>query len=489
VLLLGCAASLVWLVHPWYEATRETADAAIYILCAKSLMAGEGYSTFGLPFTVRPPGFSVLLIPLLATRGLDFHALNLLVASSGLLAIACLFVLARPRLGNAGAAAVALALWTNPGFRRLSNQIMSDVPGLALALACVALCGWAARRPSVLRDATLGIAIALAAYIRSSAVLILAALLLPRFQAWLGQRAAGNGAPLLSFLRAQVLVPVLVPLALLAPWGIRNALHHPPWPADQTLLASYSTGMWHVDGGNPSSPRVSVTEVLARVPAQLPTILHHVGGRLDAGMPSGASQALGIVLLLALLFAAIGRRSTAAIFALLLLATLAVYFAVDWRLALPVYALGLLATAEGLRELLTRLLPARVAGAVVTTILLVLAALDSAPRQGWDGIRARHEAELAFADALDSRLAADDTLAAPAGWHLAVLLDRPVWNLAHAGRRRGLAGIRRVIEERGISAVVIRTVPNEAPNMLAMLEASYGPGERIGPGILVRTQR
>src|SRR5678815_2112858 len=77
LLLLLCAASTAWLVHPWYEATRLTADGSIYLLTAKSLLAGEGYAVLGEPFTVRPPGFSLLLAPLLAARGLDFHALNL----------------------------------------------------------------------------------------------------------------------------------------------------------------------------------------------------------------------------------------------------------------------------------------------------------------------------------------------------------------------------------------------------------------------------
>jgi hypothetical protein len=90
-LVAAALGSLVFLVHPWYEATRETADASIYLLCAKSLLAGEGYSVLGQPFTVRPPGFSVLLVPVLAWRGLDFLALNLYVSLFGVAAVACLF--------------------------------------------------------------------------------------------------------------------------------------------------------------------------------------------------------------------------------------------------------------------------------------------------------------------------------------------------------------------------------------------------------------
>jgi hypothetical protein len=102
-LLAFLSLSLVWLVHPWYEASSGngsgTNDASMYILCAKSLLAGEGYTYLEQPFTVRPPGFSLLIAPLIAWRGLDFHALNLLVSAFGVAAAALLFVLLRPRAG------------------------------------------------------------------------------------------------------------------------------------------------------------------------------------------------------------------------------------------------------------------------------------------------------------------------------------------------------------------------------------------------------
>ena len=37
-------ASLAWLVHPWFDAVN---DAALYLLTAKALAAGEGYSYLG----------------------------------------------------------------------------------------------------------------------------------------------------------------------------------------------------------------------------------------------------------------------------------------------------------------------------------------------------------------------------------------------------------------------------------------------------------
>src|SRR5262245_12327656 len=75
-LALALALSLTWSVHPWYDPTN---DGSMYIATARSLAAGEGYSYLGEPFRIRPPGFPVLIAPLLAWRGTDFHALNLYV--------------------------------------------------------------------------------------------------------------------------------------------------------------------------------------------------------------------------------------------------------------------------------------------------------------------------------------------------------------------------------------------------------------------------
>ena len=79
-LTVGLLASLAWFVHPWYDPTN---DGAMYILAGRSLAAGEGYSMLGEPFRIRPPGFAVMIAPILALRGTDFFALNLLVSLFG----------------------------------------------------------------------------------------------------------------------------------------------------------------------------------------------------------------------------------------------------------------------------------------------------------------------------------------------------------------------------------------------------------------------
>ena len=133
-LVVGALVSLTWLVHPYFDITT---DGSIYILTTESLLAGEGYSYLGDPFIVRPPGFSALLLPVLAAFGRDFYALNLYVSLFGVLAIALVFVYARPRTGTAVAFALGAAVWLNPQFQRLCTQVMSDVPGAALMLLCL----------------------------------------------------------------------------------------------------------------------------------------------------------------------------------------------------------------------------------------------------------------------------------------------------------------------------------------------------------------
>jgi len=497
LLVFVCAASTVWLVHPWYETTTLTADGSIYILCSKSLLAGEGYGVFGIPFILRPPGFSLLIAPLLAARGLDFHALNLFVSAFGVAAVALLFALARPRLGNAAAACLGLLLWTNPGFQRFANQVMSDVPGLAFVLGCFLVSRWAgqgagrdagqgaARRSSARRDAILGLAIGLSAYVRTAAALLVPAEILARA---LAPAPASDGPrSLTGFLRERVLVLATVPFAVLLPWSLRNAFGHPPWPAEQTLNASYSTLILHRDTGDPSSPRVPIVEILARVPERIPGMLRHLGSRLDPQAEGLFPMVLGAGVVAALVLAVVRRRSMPEISALALLGTLAVYpMSVESRLVLPVFAIGLLATADAAVLVLERFLGPKSAGRIVAVSLLGLAFADFAPRRGWEEIRAAHERDVALATSLEPHLAPGDVLAAPVGFHLSIRLDRPVYSLSFVARREGFAGVERVIENRGIDTVIAPVRPARPPNLLAPLEARYGPGERVRSHVLFR---
>jgi 4-amino-4-deoxy-L-arabinose transferase-like glycosyltransferase len=472
-------ASLAFLVHPWYEATRETADASIYLLCAKSILAGKGYSVLGEPFTVRPPGFSLLLAPLLAWRGLDFLALNLLVSLSGAAAVALFFTLVRPQLGAAVALALAALVWLNPTVRHLSNEVLSDLPGLAALLACLLVARWAERRPSSGRDAVLGITIGLATYVRAQAGLVLPAV-------WIARALADRSA----LLQARSLVLAAVAAAVAAPWYVRNALHHPPWPAEQTVNATYGALLWHADSGDPRSPLVPFSSVLARPVMNGKQLLVQLGSRLDADAWGLAPAILGGVLVAALVVLAARRKSVPAITGILVLAVLLLFpVAVEVRHVLPVWVLGAAATAEVLVLALGRRLSSRGASFVAAAAIVALALLDFAPRRGWSGIEAADRENREIAAAVASRLAPDDRVAAPVGWHWSLFLDRPVYNLHIQAQRMGTAGIDQVIRDRAIDAVVLRVDPPEAPNMTAYLESKHGAGEMVGPVRIVRIRK
>ena len=121
VVLFVCAmfAGLLVFVHTWFD---PMSDAVIYIATAKSLLAGEGYSYLGDPFILRPPGFTLLLAPILAFAGTDFHLLNLCVALFGVAALVLAYLFWRPRLGPVLALCVAAMVWSNPAWQRRCSQ-------------------------------------------------------------------------------------------------------------------------------------------------------------------------------------------------------------------------------------------------------------------------------------------------------------------------------------------------------------------------------
>jgi 4-amino-4-deoxy-L-arabinose transferase-like glycosyltransferase len=433
--------SLLFLVHPWYEPVR---DASIYMSTARSLLAGEGYAYLGIPFTSRPPGFPLLLLPVLAASGMSFAVLNGYVALLGALA-ALLFALHwRPRLGLALALATAAALWLNPGFRRLSNEILSDVPGLAALFACLLVERWASRAPSVKRELLLGLAIGLASYVRSILILLLPAIVLARWAS--GRGGARRPWGLERGQLGQLFALALAVVSLWMPWALRNRAVAPPPPVDQFAVYDYSTAMWRRDGGDPSSPRFTAAEILQRVPERASAIAAALGGRLGDGIPvedernraaTGSEIAVAAVLLAGLLHAIVRHRGPAELFAAASLGVALVYFDFRTRLMLPVFAIALAATVEMTRHVARRLSTERRATALTAAAVLVVGLLDFAPRRDWREIEARHRGLLARAGAIARAVPAGARLGTAFGFHDTVYLGRPVYSLALAVRRAG----------------------------------------------------
>jgi hypothetical protein len=362
-------------------------------------------------------------------------------------------------------------------------------------LVCLLVERWASRAPpehpgessgvrSDRRVLVLGVVVGIATWLRTLCWLVVPAALLVR--------AAGirSRPELAAFLRTRALPLVLVSVGIALPWTIRNALHHPPWPAEQTLFATYGSAMWHTDPSDPGSPRVPLSDVLARPGQRTPQLLVQLGSRLDPSASGTAAGFLGLLLVGALVLAAVRRRGVPEITAFLGFVVL-VFFPMppEVRHLLPVWVLGMAAVADALLLALLRLLAPARARALATLALLALACGDLAPRWGWGEIAASYAADRELAARVAEHLRPEDRVAAPIGWHWSLFLDRPVYNLHIQARRMGTAGIDQVIRDRSIDAVILRVDPPEAPNTTAYIEAKYGAGETVGPVRIVRIRK
>jgi 4-amino-4-deoxy-L-arabinose transferase-like glycosyltransferase len=450
-LVCGVLAGLFVFVHPWYDAKN---DAALYIATARSIADGEGYSYLGRPFHLRPPGFAVLLAPLVGTLGTDFHAMNLFVSLFGAAGIVLLFFYQRSRLGWLLALLVAIGVWLNPIFQSYCNQVMSDVPGTTLLLACLLLERRASRSPSAGNEVLLGVAVALATLVRWINILLLPAIVVAR----LLERQLGEKKDVAwpSFLKRSVGVFLACAVVLLAPWIVRNHLVAPPPPADQTLVYDYQTAMWHDDPGDPASPRVPPGTIVARSGRNALEMMAAVVTRMHGQEHDAWRVALGVAVVLCAAYVLFKRRGPAEFFVAGVSVVLAAYFTFATRLILPVYVIVLPAVVEALRDLLRRFAGARAATAVLAVALAGLIVADFAPREGWAEIERRHRTFAEHCNDVESRLAPDARLGSTVGRHYGVFLDRPVHGLLQPMQNsKNPADIETLIDRYGLNTVVM----------------------------------
>ncbi len=355
LLVLGALASLPWLVHGYHEANVATNDAAIYIVVAKSMLAGEGYTYLERPFTVHPPGMPLLIAAVMALRGLDFWALNFVVSLFGVALVALLFVLVRPRIGPWLAFLACALVWMNPTVRRLSNQVMSDIPGAALVLACLCIERWASRRPSIARELLLGAMIAVAAYMRTVSILLVPAILLARALALLSSHP--RRSEWTAFVTRRALPFAATAVALLVPWNVRCARLLSHEIVDQNFVHSYSSGMWRADPRDPNSPRLPLSAIVERIPVRAEQILGLIGNRLrtknelfdspdsrglvatDEVEVTTAHVAIGAAVVLAATWILVTKRRASELFLAANVALVSIYFGFQHRLVLLPFVL------------------------------------------------------------------------------------------------------------------------------------------------------
>lgn len=446
--------SLPWRVHPYFAGGNEANDASIYILTAQSLLAGEGYSYLGEPFSVRPPGFSWLLTPILAWRGVDFAALHTLVALCGAFAVLLFYKWLRPRTGIGVAALLALSLHFNPAWERWSTQTMSDVPGVLALIGCLLVERWARAQVSWKRDACVGVLLGASAYLRSTQLILLVAVVLARL-------LDREGPQWRSAARIALLAALII-----GPWMLRDSAVRTQQPALQNFVHSYATGMLHSDAGDPSSPARDWSQVLReKAPEQagkLSALLSTAMSSSDADSPL---RWLGLAVLLACAWLAWKERDAAWIFALLYTLVLLLYFGWRDRLVLPLFPLGMAAVVWLLKPTSARWMAAAamligcVGFSSVTPSSAELAQLDRQRLQQLDAWRAV--------------LPPGARCAASIGWHHAVGLGLPVYSIYFA-TRRGLS-LEELVQRYQIEWILVGPQAQEQ-SMLPALRSRYGPG-------------
>jgi hypothetical protein len=357
--------------------------------------------------------------------------------------------------------------------------------------------------------------------VRSVVILLVPAIAAARvFAAWRGAGGRGAGArgadvgaratsaavaaarprdarAWLRFALTSIVPFALAAFAVKAPWDARCATNHPTPPVDQNYLFSYSTAMWHVDGGDPSSPRRELASIAARVPERAETVLGLLGARLAPAEPeapaaaspapaarSAADVAVGAALVLLLALNAWRRRESAELFALGFLAVLLVYFGFRDRLALPLWLIALPAAVEAFVWIFGARTGPLLARAVAAGALLALPFLDFRPRAGWDRIEAQHRFYERYAAEVAAAVPPEKRVASAIGWHLSVYLDRPVWSLFFGMRRAGgPAGLFDVLQRRSIDAVALSPrVPSDrvlAPHLEGRADAIHNSPDAL----------
>lgn len=487
LLVVGASLSTVWLVHPWYEAGGSTNDGSMYLLCAQSLASGEGYTYLGLPFTLRPPGFSTLLVPVLWSKGLDFHALNLYVALWGVACIAFVFAFLRARLGTALAAAVAVSIWLNPVFQAFCNRLMSDVPAAAMLFGGLLIERWARRKPSWKRDVVLGAWIGLSAYVRWVNALFAVAVVCSRVaRRW----SNGERGEWLRFARERVALVAATPFLVILPWWIRNELSLSAASSDQTFSYSYYTALFGAERYDPDGPMLSTSTFAERIAANWHVVASAIGDRLRDPAPEAVTTALGIAALALALITIVRHRGAADLMLLGLLCAYGIAPSLRERYVLAIFLLAWPAALDGLAWLAEHRLQYRLTRPVLAAVVVALAAFDFAPRAKWPKIEGRHHRFTTTASALRDALPPDAVVATSIGWHLSVFLGRPVHNLAPVAQERGLAeDVERFIDRYGINTVIACDLIALTERMEPWLVETYSTRVEAGEARVYRVRR
>jgi len=482
--------SLFWLIHPWFHANP---DAVTYLATTESLVRGEGYTWLGYPFKLRPPGFAVLIAPLVATSGLDFAMLNAFVGVMGSIAVTLLALLLRERLGIVLSVLVAISIWLHPNFRAFSNQIMSDVPFLAPLMATLLVERILSQRASWRSDILLGVMIGAATYLRTIGVLLLPSIVLARMFA---QQGSARRVSWQKFAVERIAVITLATVLTLLPWSIRNLMVDDPPPVDLTAVYSYETGVLHVDKGRPDSRLLEWSEYVSRLRSMVPKVLRGLG---ELAVPIGKVPirenrsvlplALGVWLMVSGAYVLVKRRAPQDFFAFGVLAVAFLYFGFQVRLILPAYVFLFPACVEFLQDLASNLMARRNARVWAGALVLTLAAAVFEPRRHWAPDAAAHNHHLRTVRLVEPHLPPAGALAMWKDRSFNIYLGRPVYELNRQFARGGVSAVESFAAHYGITAAILLGRSDDERLLEETLRARGHPITRSGGTSIVRLDR
>lgn len=470
LLIAGAGASLPWVAH---DALVGGTEAAHYLQTARGLVADGEDPYYRATSSLRPPGFPVLLAPIVRAFDFRMKAYTLFVSHFGLAIVVAMFLFFRRHIGDFPATAVAVAIWIHPTFHLFCNAMLPVVPGAALLLGALAIDAWARNSTNRFAEVLLGASIAAATYVTTLSALLLPAILFSRAAA----REDAHGKS------RRFLAALVVAVMLLAPWGIQRAVHSPIEALPHTWSALRAA-----DEPGPETPLLVPTDDAGSIPHRAAWALSTLGHRLRDASPSTADALLGVFLAVSLGVAFVRRRGPGELLALLALFVFCVSRPRDGRELLPVYLFALPALVELLRTALRRVPRLRRIDATLAVTILAVGILDARSPLDWGELEARHEARREEAATIRERV--------PPGAMVAVYgppdeeviyLDRPVVPLVAAWEAGGLAEVQERLRDAQVRAVVVRSgAPRELHDFLVTRLSRESLGPRLvlyGPSL------
>jgi hypothetical protein len=321
------------------------------------------------------------------------YTVNRLIMFFAAFSVAAIFFALKQNRGSWVALGVSLLTGTSALFVSRFNWVQSEFPFIALAflgMGLIQMSGSQTKRWWV-TSLGAGACFAGAIYFRTIGIVLVPCVFLA---SWISNR---------SLLRWRAWIPALLVIFLTMPWFqyARNAAMVAEVPSDQLLLNDYTTAMFHVDPGDPTSDLVTPVELLQRISENGRALLHDLALSTLWVDNEIFAWLLSATLIMGWIRTFRSHPSILEWFALFYTVVLLTYFTYKMRLSaplIPLVYLYLYAAVSGLGAWVSRHLNiAKLSGFLCATLLLLLMALNlvrmpqelGATKVTWMGVPAK----------------------------------------------------------------------------------------------------